>query len=65
MAQLGAARICLKKLNRPQEALNFFRAADASPVPHLDMEQSIQLGIKEATTALGGALQPQLAKSMA
>jgi membrane associated rhomboid family serine protease len=65
MAQLGAARICLKKLNRPNDALKFLQAADASPVPHLDMEQSIQMAIKEATAALGGSLQPQLAKSMA
>lgn len=55
MAQLGAARICLKKLNRPQDALKFFQAADKSAVPHLDMEQSIQLGIREASVAIGGA----------
>jgi len=65
MAQLGAARICTKKLGRPEDALKFLRAAEASPVPHLDMEQSIHMGIKEATAAQGGAVQPQLAKSMA
>lgn len=65
MAQLGAARVCMKKLGRPQDALKFLRAADASPVPHLDMEHSIQAAIKEATAALGGAPQPQLAKSLA
>ncbi len=63
MAQLGAARICMKKLNRPNDALKFLRAADTSPVPHLDVEHSIQAAIKEATLALGVA--PQLAKSMA
>ena len=66
MAQLGAARICLKKLNRPQDALKFFLAADSSPVPHLDVEQSIQMGIKEAKATLQGpTLQPQLAKTLA
>jgi tetratricopeptide (TPR) repeat protein len=66
MAQLGAARICLKKLNRPQDALNFLQAADASAVPHLDLEQSIQSAMKEATAALtGGSAPPQPEKAMA
>lgn len=50
-AQLGAARICLKKLGRPQEALRWFRAAEASPVPHLDWDAAIAAGIREATAA--------------
>ncbi len=54
-AQLSAARLCLKKLNRPQDALNLYRRAAASPIPHLDWEQLIQSGIKEATTAIAGA----------
>jgi membrane associated rhomboid family serine protease len=53
MAQLGAARVCLKRLGRPQDALTFYEAAERSSVPHLDMEHSIQAGIKEARTALG------------
>jgi membrane associated rhomboid family serine protease len=53
-AQLSAARLCLKKLNRPQEALKIYQAAAASPVPHLDWDQIIQSGIKEAKAALGG-----------
>jgi len=53
-AQLSAARLCLKKLNRPQDALRIYQAAAASPVPHLDWEQMIQLGIKEAKAAGGG-----------
>jgi membrane associated rhomboid family serine protease len=53
-AQLSAARICLKRLNRPQDALALYRAAAASPIPHLDWEQHIQSGIKEATNAMGG-----------
>jgi len=54
MAQLAAARLCLKRLNRPQDALQLFQAAAASPVPHLDLEVNIQAGIKEAQTALSG-----------
>jgi hypothetical protein len=53
-AQLGAARICMKRLNRPQDALALYQAAAASPVPHLDWEQHIQAGIKEAKLALSG-----------
>ncbi len=49
MAQLGAARVCLKRLNRPQDALAFYQAAAASKIPHLDWEQNIQAGIKEAS----------------
>jgi membrane associated rhomboid family serine protease len=50
-AQLSAARISLK-LNRPQDALALYQAAAASPIPHLDWEQHIQSGIKEAKAAL-------------
>ncbi len=56
MAQLGAARVYLKKLNRPQDALRYYEAADKSPVPHLDVEHSIQAGIKEAKAALGSGM---------
>jgi tetratricopeptide (TPR) repeat protein len=48
MAQLGAARISLKRLNRPDEALRLYRAASASGIPHLDLEQDIEAGIQEA-----------------
>src|SRR5581483_6193902 len=51
-ALLGAARLCLKRLNQPDRALAFFEAAEKSPVPHLDWEQSIVAGIKEAKAAL-------------
>ena len=52
MAQLAAARICLKRLNRPQDALRFYEAASASAVPHLDLERDIESGIHEARTVL-------------
>jgi membrane associated rhomboid family serine protease len=51
-AQLSAARLCLKRLNRPQDALAIYHAAAASPVPHLDWDQHIQAGIKEAKAAM-------------
>ena len=51
-AQLSAARLCLKRLNRPQDALTIYQTAAASPIPHLDWEQHIQAGIKEAKAAM-------------
>ena len=51
-AQLSAARLCLKRLNRPQDALAIYQTAAASPIPHLDWEQHIQAGIKEAKAAM-------------
>jgi len=54
-AQLGAARLCLKRLNRPDEALTLYQAVAASPIPHLDWEPHIQSGIKEAKAALAVA----------
>ena len=59
MAQLAAAKLCLKKLNRPHDALKFFKMADASPVPHLDFDQTIQSGIHEVKIALSAANNPK------
>src|SRR5258708_7524328 len=55
MAQMGAGRICAKQLNRPQDALKFYQAASASAVPHLDWEQAIEAGIREAKAAVAPA----------
>jgi tetratricopeptide (TPR) repeat protein len=52
LALMAAGRLSLKKLGRPAEALHLYRAASASPVPHLDWESNIQAGIKEATATL-------------
>ncbi len=52
MAQLGAARILLTRLDRPDEALRLYEAASASAVPHLDLERDIESGICEAKRAL-------------
>jgi membrane associated rhomboid family serine protease len=49
LALMAAGRLSQKKLGRPREALDFYRAASASSVPHLDWESNIQAGIKEAT----------------
>ena len=62
-AQLSAARLCLKKLNRPQDALALYQKAAASPVPHLDWEQLIQSGIKEAKNTIAGASSAAAASS--
>ena len=51
-AQLSAARLCLKRLHRPQDALALYQTAAASPIPHLDWDQHIQAGIKEAKAAM-------------
>jgi len=51
--QLAAARLCLKKLNQPEDALRLYRAAEQSPIPHLDWDTAIQAGIREAQAALG------------
>jgi membrane associated rhomboid family serine protease len=52
LAQLGAARVYLKRLNQPERALDFLYAAARSPVPHLDWEQSIVAEIREAKAVL-------------
>jgi hypothetical protein len=52
IAQLGGARILLKRLDRPHDALRLYETASASAVPHLDCEQDIESGIQEAKTAL-------------
>ncbi len=57
-AQMAAGRICLKQLNRPHDALTFYEAAAASPIPHLDWEQTIAASIREARKALEPAAVP-------
>jgi membrane associated rhomboid family serine protease len=52
LALIAAGRLCLKRLNRPAEAVRFYQAAEASTVPHLDWDRNIQNGIKDATAAL-------------
>jgi membrane associated rhomboid family serine protease len=58
LAFMAAGRLSLKKLHRPAEALRYYQAAAASPVPHLDWESNINGGIQEAQKALSGAQIP-------
>jgi membrane associated rhomboid family serine protease len=46
-ALVSAARICLTRLNRIPDALRLYRAAQASPVPHLDLEATIHEGLRQ------------------
>ncbi len=55
LARLGAARICLKRLNRPQDAMKYYEQVAQSPIPHLDLEANIQAGVREARAALAAA----------
>ena len=55
LARLGAARVCLRRLNRPQDALTLYEEASASAVQHLDLEQDIESGIREARNVLAQA----------
>ncbi len=52
LALLAAGRLCLKRLNRPADALKFYKTAAASKVPHLDWEANIQAGIQDAERVL-------------
>jgi len=58
LALLSAGRLSLKKLNRPSDALRFYKAAAASSVPHLDWESNIQAGIQDAEKALNAPYAP-------
>ena len=58
LALLSAGRISLKVMNRPSDALRFYNAAKASPVPHLDWETNIQAGIQAAEKSQGVPVGP-------
>jgi tetratricopeptide (TPR) repeat protein len=58
LALMAAGRLSQTKLNRPTEALRFYKAAADSPVPHVDWEMNIQGGIREAGKALSAAEAP-------
>lgn len=51
MALLSAARIAMNKVKRPDQAVMLYQAASASPVPHMDLDSTIQFGITAARTA--------------
>jgi membrane associated rhomboid family serine protease len=58
LALLSAGRLALKQLNRPSDALLYYKAAKASKVPHLDWESNIQAGIQAAEKAVGASYAP-------
>jgi len=64
MAQIGAAKICLKQ-NRAQEALALYEATKNSPIPHLDWEQTIEAGIRSAKAALDPKAAPAVQNTRA
>jgi len=51
LAQMAAGRIYLRRLNRPADAITFYEAAQASPVPHHEWQATIEHGIAEAKKA--------------
>ena len=51
MALLSAARIAMNKVKRPDQALMLYQAASASPIPHMDLDSTIQSGMGAARTA--------------
>jgi len=63
IARLAAARICLKRLNRPQDALKLYESVASSPIPHLDLEPNIQSGVREARATLAAPVVPATAMS--
>jgi tetratricopeptide (TPR) repeat protein len=58
LALLSAGRLCLKRLNRASDALRYYQAAAASPVPHMDWQTNIDAGIRDAEKALNGSPVP-------
>jgi hypothetical protein len=60
LALLSAGRLALKQLNRPSDALLYYKAAKASKVPHLDWESNIQAGIQAAEKAAGDSYVPAI-----
>src|SRR5437762_12078611 len=60
LALLSAGRLALKQLQRPSDALLYYKAAKASRMPHLDWESNIQAGIQDAQSALGSSYAPPL-----
>lgn len=58
LAFLSAGRLSLKQLNRPSDALLYYKAAQVSKVPHMDWDTNIQAGIAAAEKAAGASLSP-------
>jgi membrane associated rhomboid family serine protease len=61
-AQMAAGKLCLNKLNRPVEAVQWYESAATSQAPHPALESAIQFGLAAARKASG---QPEPLKAMA
>jgi membrane associated rhomboid family serine protease len=61
-AQIAAAKLCINKLGRPAEALQFYEAAEISCAPHAQLDSIIQAGLSAARKANG---QPEMARAAA
>jgi membrane associated rhomboid family serine protease len=58
LALLSAGRLTLKQLNRPSDALVYYKAAKGSKIPHADWESNIVAGIQAAEKAMGAPYAP-------
>jgi membrane associated rhomboid family serine protease len=58
LSLLSAGRLTLKQLNRPSDALLYYKAAKASKVPHAEWESNITAGIQAAEKAMGVSFAP-------
>jgi len=58
MALMAGARVALSKVNRPQQAIMMYQAAAESTVPHLDLDATIQLGMRDARKAMETSREP-------
>jgi membrane associated rhomboid family serine protease len=56
VAQMNAARLYMGKLNRPQDALRLYESVSKSAVPHLDFDQAIEKGKREALQAMSATV---------
>jgi len=54
-ARLNSAHICLKELDRPQDALDHYQAAEAFTIFDMDLKTTIQSGIEEAKAAISAS----------
>ena len=52
LALMAAGRLCLKRLQRPADALRFYQTAAESAVAHAEWESNIQAGISAASAAM-------------
>jgi tetratricopeptide (TPR) repeat protein len=61
-AQMAAGKLCMNKLSRAAEAVQWYESAAASNVPHGEFESAIQFGLSAARKANG---QPEPVRVMA